>query len=173
MRIVAQPNTRDSDRGLARPAIEALHARDCRPSDYLVDGGFTKTTISSGRMQAVRRCGARLGTPNMAPIHMRPSRATVRPSLSGASAWQAISAKTIIDAEPSTSASMPVPGAWDCSKSPSAAKTRPARFCCGRAGPQHDVRLQIGRRSLGSGITTGDKGRNRVPQDQAEIRAAG
>ena len=52
MQIVAEPksqvivavdiDTSGSDRGLARPAIEALHARDCRPSDYLVDGGFTK-----------------------------------------------------------------------------------------------------------------------------------
>ena len=52
MQIVAEPksqvivavdiDTSGSDRGLARPAIEALHARDCRPSHYLVDGGFTK-----------------------------------------------------------------------------------------------------------------------------------
>ena len=52
MQIVAEPksqvivavdiDTSGSDRGLARPAIEALHARDCRPFDYLVDGGFTK-----------------------------------------------------------------------------------------------------------------------------------
>jgi transposase len=52
MQIVAEPNsqvivavdidTSGSDRGLARPAIEALHARGCRPSNYLVDGGFAK-----------------------------------------------------------------------------------------------------------------------------------
>jgi transposase len=52
MQIVAEPNsqvivavgidTSGSDRGLARPAIEGLHARDCKPSNYLVDGGFTK-----------------------------------------------------------------------------------------------------------------------------------
>ena len=50
MQIVADPksqmivavDTSGSDRGLARPAIEALHARDYRPSNYLVDGGFTK-----------------------------------------------------------------------------------------------------------------------------------
>jgi hypothetical protein len=52
MQIVAEPNsqvivavdidTSGSDRGLARPAIEALRARDYWPSDYLVDGGFTK-----------------------------------------------------------------------------------------------------------------------------------
>jgi transposase len=52
MQIVAEPNsqvivavdidTSGSDRGLARPAIEDLHARDCKPSNYLVDGGFTK-----------------------------------------------------------------------------------------------------------------------------------
>jgi transposase len=52
MQIVTEPRTQvivavdidtsGSDRGLARPAIEALHARDYRPCDYLVDGGFTK-----------------------------------------------------------------------------------------------------------------------------------
>jgi transposase len=52
MQIVAEPNsqvivavdidTSGSDRGLARPAIEALHARGYKPSDYLVDGGFAK-----------------------------------------------------------------------------------------------------------------------------------
>src|ERR1700710_937966 len=41
--IVAVDNdTTGSDRGLARPAIEGLHARGYKPSDYLVDGGFTK-----------------------------------------------------------------------------------------------------------------------------------
>jgi hypothetical protein len=52
MQIVGEPNsqvivavdvdTSGSDRGLARPAIEALQARGCQPSDYLVDGGFAK-----------------------------------------------------------------------------------------------------------------------------------
>jgi hypothetical protein len=52
MQIVAEPksqvivavdnDTSGSDRGLARPAIEALQARGYKPSDYLVDGGFTK-----------------------------------------------------------------------------------------------------------------------------------
>jgi transposase len=35
-------DTSGSDRGLARPAIEALHGRGYQPSDYLIDGGFTK-----------------------------------------------------------------------------------------------------------------------------------
>jgi transposase len=52
MQLVAEPKSQltvavdidssGSDRGLARPAIEGLHARGYRPSDYLVDGGFTK-----------------------------------------------------------------------------------------------------------------------------------
>jgi len=52
MQIVAEPTSQlifavdtdssGSDRGLARPAIEGLHARGYRPSDYLVDGGFAK-----------------------------------------------------------------------------------------------------------------------------------
>jgi hypothetical protein len=52
MQIVAEPTSQlifavdtdssGSDRGLARPAIEGLHARGYWPSDYLVDGGFAK-----------------------------------------------------------------------------------------------------------------------------------
>jgi transposase len=52
MQIVAEPKTQmivavdvdgsGSDRGLARPALEALHKRGHRPCDHLVDGGFTK-----------------------------------------------------------------------------------------------------------------------------------
>jgi transposase len=52
MQLVAEPSsqiivaidveTSGSDRGLARPAIEGLRASGHVPSDYLVDGGFTK-----------------------------------------------------------------------------------------------------------------------------------
>ena len=52
MQIVSDPATQvivalaiettGSDRGLARPALEALRAKGTAPSDYLVDGGFTK-----------------------------------------------------------------------------------------------------------------------------------
>jgi transposase len=52
MQIIAEPSTQlvvavdidtsGSDRGLARPALEALAARGYQPSDYLIDGGFTK-----------------------------------------------------------------------------------------------------------------------------------
>jgi hypothetical protein len=52
MQIVGEPKSQlivavdtdstGSDRGLARPAIEGLHARGYKPSDYLIDGGFTK-----------------------------------------------------------------------------------------------------------------------------------
>jgi transposase len=54
MQIVSEPtsqliiavdiDTSGSDRGLARPAIEALRANGRKPSDYLVDGGFTKNS---------------------------------------------------------------------------------------------------------------------------------
>jgi transposase len=54
MQIVSEPtsqlilavdvDTSGSDRGLARPAIETLRANGHRPSDYLVDGGFTKNS---------------------------------------------------------------------------------------------------------------------------------
>lgn len=52
MQIVSDPNsqvivavdidTSGSDHGLVRPALEGLQGRGCKPSDYLVDGGFTK-----------------------------------------------------------------------------------------------------------------------------------
>jgi transposase len=52
MQIVAEPTSQvifavdsdssGSDRGLARPAIEGLHAQGYKPSDYLIDGGFAK-----------------------------------------------------------------------------------------------------------------------------------
>jgi transposase len=54
MQIVSDPTTQvivavdvetsGSDRGLARPTIETLRANGVTPSDYLVDGGFTKNS---------------------------------------------------------------------------------------------------------------------------------
>jgi transposase len=40
--VAVDVETSGSDRGLARPALEGLYAAGVRPSDYLVDGGFTK-----------------------------------------------------------------------------------------------------------------------------------
>jgi transposase len=40
--VAVDVETSGSDRGLARPALERLFAAGVRPSDYLVDGGFTK-----------------------------------------------------------------------------------------------------------------------------------
>lgn len=40
--VAVDIDTTGSDRGLARPALERLSAAGKRPSDYLVDGGFTK-----------------------------------------------------------------------------------------------------------------------------------
>jgi transposase len=40
--VAVDLDTTGSDRGLARPALEGLGAAGTRPSDYLVDGGFTK-----------------------------------------------------------------------------------------------------------------------------------
>jgi hypothetical protein len=145
MQIVADPksqvivavdiDTSGSDRGLARPAIEALHARDYRPSNYLVDGGFTKKDDIEWAHAAGTHCGARRERPSTAPIRMRRGPTTVRPWRIGASAWRAILAKKSIDAEPSTSASMPMPGARGSSSSRSVAKTRSVQFCCGSRSP--------------------------------------
>jgi transposase len=54
MQLVSEPTTQvivavdvetsGSDRGLARPTIEALRTSGQSPSDYLVDGGFTKNS---------------------------------------------------------------------------------------------------------------------------------
>jgi transposase len=40
--VAVDIDTSGSDRGLARPALEQLDAAGTKPSDYLVDGGFTK-----------------------------------------------------------------------------------------------------------------------------------
>jgi transposase len=40
--VAVDIDTTGSDRGLTRPALEGLGAAGTRPSDYLVDGGFTK-----------------------------------------------------------------------------------------------------------------------------------
>ena len=40
--VGVEATTSGSDRGLARPALEALAGRGYKPSDYLVDGGFAK-----------------------------------------------------------------------------------------------------------------------------------
>jgi hypothetical protein len=40
--VAVDIDTTGSDRGLVRPALEQLSAAGTRPSDYLVDGGFTK-----------------------------------------------------------------------------------------------------------------------------------
>jgi transposase len=40
--VAVDVETSGSDRGLARPALEGLLAAGIKPSDYLVDGGFTK-----------------------------------------------------------------------------------------------------------------------------------
>lgn len=40
--VAVDIDTSGSDRGLARPALERLGAAGTTPSDYLVDGGFTK-----------------------------------------------------------------------------------------------------------------------------------
>ena len=40
--VAVDIDTTGSDRGLARPTLEQLSAAGTRPSDYLVDGGFTK-----------------------------------------------------------------------------------------------------------------------------------
>ena len=88
MQIIAEPTTQlivavdvdtsGSDRGLARPALQALAARGYKPSDYLIDGGFTKNDDIEWRMGAGQRCGAHRARPSMAAIRMRPRQVTAR-----------------------------------------------------------------------------------------------
>jgi len=40
--VAVDIDTSGSDRGLAQPGIETVHAKGYEPSNYLVDGGFTK-----------------------------------------------------------------------------------------------------------------------------------
>jgi transposase len=60
--VAVDIDTTGSDRGLARPAPERLDAAARRPSDYLVDGGFTK----NDDIEWAHASGIRLWCP---PVH--------------------------------------------------------------------------------------------------------
>lgn len=53
--VAVDVETSGSDRGLAKPTLEELHAKGIDPSDYLIDGGFTKNEdIEWGYVNDVR-----------------------------------------------------------------------------------------------------------------------
>jgi hypothetical protein len=62
--VAVDIDTTGSDRGLARPALERLDAAARRPSDYLVDGGFTK----NDDIEWAHANGIRLWCP---PVHSK------------------------------------------------------------------------------------------------------
>jgi transposase len=62
--VAVDIDTTGSDRGLARPALERLDAAARRPSDFLVDGGFTK----NDDIEWAHANGIRLWSP---PVHSK------------------------------------------------------------------------------------------------------
>jgi transposase len=62
--VAVDIDTTGSDRGLARPVLEQLGAAGTRPSDYLVDGGFTK----NDDIEWAHHSGIRLWCP---PVHSK------------------------------------------------------------------------------------------------------
>jgi transposase len=62
--VAVDIDTTGSDRGLARPALERLDAAARRPSDFLVDGGFTK----NDDIEWAHANGIRLWCP---PVHSK------------------------------------------------------------------------------------------------------
>jgi len=51
--VAVDIDTSGSDRGLAQPGSRPRMLKATKPSNYLVDGGFTKTTTSSGPMPKI------------------------------------------------------------------------------------------------------------------------
>jgi transposase len=94
MQIVSEPtsqvivavdvDTSGSDRGLARPAIEALRANGHSPSDYLVDGGFTKNSD----IEWARASGTRLWCPPGQTKHGTDPYAPRRDDSAGVADWR-------------------------------------------------------------------------------------
>jgi transposase len=94
MQIVSEPTsqvivavdveTSGSDRGLARPAIEALRANGQPPSDYLVDGGFTKNSD----IEWAHASGTRLWCPAGQTKHGTDPYAPRRDDSAGVADWR-------------------------------------------------------------------------------------
>lgn len=94
MQIVSEPTsqviiaidveTSGSDRGLARPAIEGLRANGHAPSDYLVDGGFTK----NDDIEWAHASGTRLWCPPAQTKHGTDPYAPKRDDGAGVADWR-------------------------------------------------------------------------------------
>jgi transposase len=94
MQIVSEPTsqviiavdveTSGSDRGLARPAIETLRASGRTPSDYLVDGGFTKNSD----IEWAHASGTRLWCPPGQTKHGTDPYAPKRDDSAGVADWR-------------------------------------------------------------------------------------
>jgi len=132
--VAVDIDTTGSDRGLARPALERLDAAARRPSDFLVDGGFTKNDDIEWAHANGIDCGARRCTANIAPIPTRRGPTTSPGWRTGASAWPASPAKPSTNNAQPPNAPMPGRAAWG-SAGWCAAKTRPAPCCCGSRSP--------------------------------------
>jgi transposase len=94
MQIVSEPTsqvivavnveTSGSDRGLARPTIESLRANGINPSDYMVDGGFTKNSD----IEWAHANGTRLWCPPGQSKHGTDPYAPKRDDTAGVTDWR-------------------------------------------------------------------------------------
>src|SRR5205823_9821692 len=107
--VAVDIDTSGSDRGLARPALERLGAAGTRPSDYLVDGGFTKNEDIEWAHQSGIKLWRRA---SMAPILTHRGRTTNRGWRTGAGAWPARQGKRSIRSARRPSAPTPGRAAW-------------------------------------------------------------
>jgi transposase len=133
--IAVAIDTTGSDRGLARPTLEGLGAAGTMPSDYLVDGGFTK----NDDIEWAHGSGIKLWCPPVHSKHGSDPYAPRRDDKPGVADWRRRMA--VNRAKPSTrnarrpSAPMPGRAAWGSPGCWCAAKRRPAPCCCGSRSP--------------------------------------
>ncbi len=84
--VAVDIDTTGSDRGLARPALEQLDADGTTPSDYLVDGGFTKNEDIEWAHESGIELWCHRRTASTAPIPTRRGATTNQGWRTGASA---------------------------------------------------------------------------------------
>jgi hypothetical protein len=129
--VAVDIDTTGSDRGLARPALEGLGAAGTQPSDYLVDGGFTK----NDDIEWAHQSGIKLWCPPAQSKHgsdpYAPRRDDQPGWRTGAGAWRASRAKRSTSSATRPNAPMPGRAAWGSRGCRCAAQTRPAPCCCG------------------------------------------
>jgi len=132
--VAVDIDTSGSDRGLGRPGIETVHAEGYEPSNYLVDGGFTK----NDDIEWAHAKDIKMWCPPGQTRHGTDSYAPKKADGVGVADWrermrgeQDKKVRRSTACAPSTNASMPMRAEWACANYRCAAKSRPASICCG------------------------------------------